>query len=94
VPSLAQVYGPRLNIAFWQIMLAPAGLPKPIVDAIDGALQEAMADPTILKAWAATGTAPYPREQQTPTGAAAYLKSEIVRWGQVVRDNHIEAPTN
>jgi hypothetical protein len=24
----------------------------------------------------------------------AYLKSEIDRWGQVVRDNKIEAPAN
>ena len=32
--------------------------------------------------------------QQTPEGAAAYLKSEIDRWGQVVRDNKIEAPAS
>ena len=37
---------------------------------------------------------PYPKEQRTPAGAAAYLKSEIERWGQVVRDNKIEAPSN
>jgi len=38
--------------------------------------------------------APYPREQRTPGGAAAYLHKEIAHWGEVVRDNHIEAPTN
>ena len=27
-------------------------------------------------------------------GAAAYLKKEIAHWGQVVRDNKIEAPSN
>ena len=32
--------------------------------------------------------------QRTPAGATAYLKSEIDRWGQVVRDNKIEAPAN
>jgi tripartite-type tricarboxylate transporter receptor subunit TctC len=94
VPSLAQAYGPKLDIAFWQIMLGPAGMPQPVVDAIDSALQNAMTDPELIKAWAATGTYPYPKEQQTPGGAAAYLKREIARWGQVVRDNHIEAPSN
>jgi tripartite-type tricarboxylate transporter receptor subunit TctC len=94
VPSFVAAYGPKLNIDFWQIMLAPAGVPKPVVDTIDGALQEALADPEILKAWAASGVSPYPKEQQTPAGAAAYLKSEIARWGQVVRDNKIEAPGN
>ena len=36
----------------------------------------------------------YPKEQHTPAGAAAYLKKEIAHWGQVVRDNKIEAPAN
>jgi tripartite-type tricarboxylate transporter receptor subunit TctC len=94
VPSFAATYGPNLAIDFWQIMLAPAGTPKPIVDALDGALQEAMDDPEILKVWAASGMAPYPKAQRTPAGATAYLKSEIDRWGQVVRDNNIEAPAN
>jgi tripartite-type tricarboxylate transporter receptor subunit TctC len=94
VPSLVAAYGPKLAIDFWQIMLAPAGTPKPVVDAIDGALQNALDDPEILKIWAQSGMAPYPKAQRTPAGAAAYLKSEIGRWGQVVRDNKIEAPTN
>jgi tripartite-type tricarboxylate transporter receptor subunit TctC len=94
VPSFVAAYGPKLNIDFWQIMLAPTGLPKPVVDAIDGALQDALADPEILKAWAASGMAPYPPELRKPAGATAYLKSEIERWGQVVRDNKIEAPSN
>jgi tripartite-type tricarboxylate transporter receptor subunit TctC len=94
VPSLVATYGPKLAIDFWQIMLAPAGTPKPIVDAIDGALQEALDDPEILKVWAQSGMAPYPKAQRTPAGATAYLKSEIERWGRVVRDNKIEAPAN
>jgi tripartite-type tricarboxylate transporter receptor subunit TctC len=94
VPSFVTTYGPKLAIDFWQIMLAPAGTPKPTVDALDGALQEAMDDPEILKIWALSGMAPYPKAERTPAGAAAYLKSEIDRWGQVVRDNKIEAPTN
>ena len=94
VPSFVKEYGPKLDISFWQIMLAPVHTPKPIVDALDAAVQEAISDPAILKAWAASGMAPYPKEQRTPAGAAAYLKSEIERWGQVVRDNHIEAQTN
>jgi putative tricarboxylic transport membrane protein len=89
VPSFVAAYGPKLNIDFWQIMLAPAGTPKPVVDALDAALQEAIDDPEILKIWAASGMAPYPKAQRTPAGATAYLKSEIERWGKVVRDNNI-----
>ena len=94
VPSFVAAYGPKLEISFWHIMLAPAGTPAPIIAVLNGAVQEALDDPEILKAWAASGMAPYPKEQRTPQGAAAYLKQQIAHWGQVVRDNNIEAPTN
>ncbi len=94
LPSFVQAYGPKLEILFWHILLAPAGTPAPIIDALNAALQEAVADPDILAAWAKTGVSAYPKEQQTPAGAAAYLKKEIAHWGQVVRDNKIEAPAN
>ena len=94
VPSFVQTYGPKLEISFWHIMLAPAGTPRPIVDALNAALQEALADPEILKVWSNSGMTPYPKEQRTPEGAAAYLKQQIAHWGAVVRDNKIEAPAN
>jgi putative tricarboxylic transport membrane protein len=94
VASFVQAYGPALEVSFWHIFLAPAGTPAPIVAALNAALQEALDDPVILSAWAASGMAPYPKEQRTPEGAGAYLKKEIAHWGQVVRDNKIEAPTN
>ena len=34
-------------------------------------------------------SSPYPKDQRTPAAARAILKSEIARWGQVVRDNNI-----
>ena len=94
VPSFVQPYGDKLEISFWHIMLAPAATPKPIITALNGALQEAMADPEILKIWANSGMAPYPPAQRTPEGAAAYLKQQIAHWGEVVRANNIEAPNN
>jgi tripartite-type tricarboxylate transporter receptor subunit TctC len=92
VASFVQAYGPKLEILFWHIMLAPGGTPAPIVNALSAAVQEAVQDPAILAAWAKTGVSAYPKEQQTPAGAAAYLKKEIAHWGQVIRDNKIEAP--
>jgi hypothetical protein len=50
-----------------------------------------MADPAIVKSWADTGVVPYPKDQRSPAAARALLKSEIARWGQVVRDNNIQA---
>ena len=48
-----------------------------------------MDDPAIVKAWAATGVAPFGKDQRSPQAAQTLLRSEIARWGQVVRDNDI-----
>ena len=44
---------------------------------------------TIVKIWADTGVAAFPKDQRTPAAGEAILKSEIARWGQVIRDNNI-----
>jgi len=90
--SFVQELGPKLEILYWHALFAPAGTPGPIVERLNSVLQEIIADPAIVKSWADTGVLPYPREQRSPAAARALLRSEIVRWGQVVRDNNIEAP--
>ena len=94
VPSLVQVYGPKLEIAFWNILLAPAGTPPQIISSLNMSVQDVLDDPDILRAWALSGMTPYPPEQRSPAGAAAYLHKEIEHWGAVVRENNIEAPAN
>ena len=93
VPSFVQAFGPKLEILYWHALFAPAGTPRPIIDALSGVLQEVMEDPAILKSWADTGVSPFPKDQRSPEAAQAMLKREIQHWGEVVRDNKIEAPT-
>ena len=90
VPSMVQELGPNLDISYWHAMLVPAATPKPIVDKLNGVLQGVMDDPAIVKAWAETGVSPYPKDQRSPAAAQALLRSEITRWGKVVRDNDIQ----
>jgi putative tricarboxylic transport membrane protein len=93
VPSLVQALGPNLEISYWHAMFAPAGTPKAIIDQLNAVLRGVMDDPITVRAWADTGVVPYPKEQRSPQAAQALLHSEIVRWGEVVRANNIQAPT-
>jgi tripartite-type tricarboxylate transporter receptor subunit TctC len=93
VPSFVQEFGPKLEILYWHALFAPAGTAKPIIDALNAVLQEVMDDPAIVKSWADTGVSPFPKEQRSPQAAQAMLRNQIEHWGQVVRDNKIEAPT-
>jgi tripartite-type tricarboxylate transporter receptor subunit TctC len=88
--SFVQALGPKLEILYWHALFAPAGTPEPIVHKINAAIQEIVDDPAMLKVWADTGVAPFPKDQRSPNAARAMLKKEIGRWGQVVRDNNIQ----
>jgi tripartite-type tricarboxylate transporter receptor subunit TctC len=79
----------NLDIDFWHMLLAPAGTPRPIIEKLNAALRVALADPKVRKTYAEGGMDEYPPDQETPEAASALLKSEIKRWGDVVRTNHI-----
>jgi tripartite-type tricarboxylate transporter receptor subunit TctC len=89
VESLVKVLGPKLEILYWQAMYAPAGTPEAVIGMLNAAMQEAVSDPAIIKTWDAEGFFIYPKEMRTPAAANALLRSEIVRWGEVIRDNNI-----
>ena len=90
--SFVTVFGPKLDVVYWQAMFAPAGTPDPVIRTLNNALQAAVSDPAIVNAWAAQDVSAFPPDQRSPEAATALLRSEITRWGQVIRDNdiHIE----
>jgi tripartite-type tricarboxylate transporter receptor subunit TctC len=90
VASFVDALGPKLEILYWHALFVPAGTPKPVIDRLSAVLREVMDDPAIVKAWAETGVAPFAKDQRSPQAAQALLKSEIERWGQVVRENNIQ----
>ena len=73
------------------MLLAPAGTPRPIIDKLNAALRTALADPNLRQLYAKGGLEQYSSDQETPEVAAALLKAEIKRWGDVIRTNHIVA---
>jgi tripartite-type tricarboxylate transporter receptor subunit TctC len=87
--TMAELGYKSLDIDFWHMLLAPAGTPRPIIDKLNAALRVALADPKVRKTYADGGMDEYPADKETPEAAAALLKSEIKRWGDVVRTNHI-----
>ncbi len=89
--SLSKMLGPKLDVVYWQGIFAPAGTPDTAIKTLNDALQQAVSDPAIVKNWAAQDVSAFPPDQRSPAAASAFLKSEIARWGQVIRDNDIHA---
>ena len=89
VESFFTVLGPKLDFAYWQALFAPSKTPKAVIKTLNEAAQKAVADPAIVKNWSAQGIDVFPPEQRSPEFAETFFKSEIARWGQVIRDNNI-----
>jgi tripartite-type tricarboxylate transporter receptor subunit TctC len=89
VDSFVDVLGPKLDVIYWQALFAPGNTPVAVIKTLNSAAQQAVADPAIVRNWAAQDVTAFPPDQRTPAAAEAFLKSEIARWGQVIRDNNI-----
>jgi putative tricarboxylic transport membrane protein len=87
--SFVSQFGPKLEIQFWQAIFAPSGTPDAVINKLNAALQNVVADPALLKIWASTDVEAYPKAEQTVAAAKTIFKSEIARWSQVIRDNNI-----
>jgi len=89
VESFVKVFGPKMEFHYWQALFAPAKTPPAVIAKLNAALQKTVQDPKLLKLWAATGVEPFPKAERTTAAGNAMLKSEIARWGAVIRDNNI-----
>ena len=90
VASMVEQYGPKLEIQYWHALFAPAATPRPVIDKLNGALQALLDDPVVVKNWTATGVLPYAKDERSLAATHALFKSEIERWGEVIRANNIK----
>jgi tripartite-type tricarboxylate transporter receptor subunit TctC len=91
LPTMGEVGYKKLDLDFWHMLLAPTGTPRPIVDRLNAALRQALADARVQKTFSDGGMELFPAVQMTPEAAATTLKSEIKLWGDVIRANNITA---
>ncbi len=90
VASFVDLYGPKLEIQYWHALFAPAATPKAVIEKLNGALQALLDDPAIVKSWTASGVLPYSKDERSLAAVQALFRSEIERWGEVIRANKIQ----
>jgi tripartite-type tricarboxylate transporter receptor subunit TctC len=73
------------EVAVWHGMWAPHGTPKPAMDKLVAALQTALKDPAIIAKFAELGTEPVAQNRATPAALQQHLKSEIDKWGPIIK---------
>ncbi|WP_370625004.1 Bug family tripartite tricarboxylate transporter substrate binding protein [Polynucleobacter sp. AM-25C3] len=87
VPSFAELGYPKVEVLNWQGFIAPAGTPKPIIDTLNKAANEALKDPQLRELMLSQGNE---IGGGTPADFAALIKSEAAKWSAVVRAGNIK----
>jgi len=88
VATVAEAGLPNFEVTTWYGILAPAGTPKAIVTRLNAELVKAMHAPDLKERLEAMATDP---ATSTPEEFADYIKKEIAKWEEVVRQAGLKA---
>jgi tripartite-type tricarboxylate transporter receptor subunit TctC len=83
IPPIAESGVAGFDAASWQMIVAPARTPRPIVDKLHRELMGVLALPALKDQIVGGGM--LPMDNPSVEGLQDFVKSEIVRWGAVVR---------
>jgi tripartite-type tricarboxylate transporter receptor subunit TctC len=90
VPTSDEAGVAGLYAAGWFGLFAPRGTPKEVIAKLNAAMVDALADPAVQKRLGDLGLDIATREQQSPEGFAAFLKTEIDKWWPVIKAANIK----
>ena len=85
VPTLDEQGLKGFEVGIWHALYGPKGMPKPVLDKLVAALQDAVKDDSVKKRFADLGATTYPPEKATPSALQAHLKSEIDKWTPLIK---------
>jgi tripartite-type tricarboxylate transporter receptor subunit TctC len=87
VPSFAELGYPQMDIALWYGIVAPAGMPQPIVQRLNSELAKILDMPDIRKGLAEQGA---DIKGGTPAWFDGFMREESARWGAVIKEAGIK----
>jgi tripartite-type tricarboxylate transporter receptor subunit TctC len=88
VPTLKELGIAGVEVQQWYGFFAPAKTPKPVIDQINKALNQVLADPEIVKRIEEHGA---DVETSTPEAFGTLVKNELTKWKGVVQQAKLTA---
>ncbi|MDM0112130.1 tripartite tricarboxylate transporter substrate binding protein [Variovorax sp. J22R133] len=86
VPTLAEAGVKNVEVASWQAIVAPKGLPAAVRDSAHGAFVEALSDPKVKDQFTSIG---FEMVLNTPAQFATFQQQEYARWKKVIEAGNI-----
>jgi tripartite-type tricarboxylate transporter receptor subunit TctC len=91
IPTFGEMGLPALSFPVWYALFAPKGTPKEIINRLNAAAVQALADPAARSRLANLGVEILPRERQTPEALGALQKAQIEKWWPLIKEFGIKA---
>ena len=88
IPTVAESGVPGYEVAVWFGVVAPAGTPREIVQKLNAEVLRILAMPDVRERFVSQGVEPV---GSTPEQFGEHIKSQMAKWGKVVRDAGVKA---
>jgi tripartite-type tricarboxylate transporter receptor subunit TctC len=85
VPTVDEAGLPGLHLAVWNALWAPKGTPRPVIDKLNAAAVQAMADPVFKRRMIELALEMPPTDGLTPEALAALQKTAIDKWWPLMK---------
>jgi tripartite-type tricarboxylate transporter receptor subunit TctC len=90
IPSVDEAGLPGFYTTYWFGLWAPKGTPGSVIDRLNSALVETLADATVRSRLGELGSEVPAREQQTPRALVTLQKAEIEKWWPIIKAANIK----
>ncbi|MFK8251822.1 Bug family tripartite tricarboxylate transporter substrate binding protein [Ancylobacter terrae] len=87
VPTIAEAGLPGYEALQWYGLLAPAGTPPDVVNALQAEVSAALQEPDVRERFAADGAVPV---GSTPAAFSEVIKADLAKWTKVAQDAGIK----
>jgi tripartite-type tricarboxylate transporter receptor subunit TctC len=82
VPTVEEAAGFKMAINTWYVMQAPTGTPRPVIEKLNAAFNEALRNPEVVKRMAELAIEPM---QSTPEQAKKYFDDQMAFWDPIIK---------
>jgi tripartite-type tricarboxylate transporter receptor subunit TctC len=91
IPTTAEAGLPGVSAYTYNILLAPAGTPRAIVDQLAGAVAKVMGDRAFIETLVKLGVDPI--SDSSPDKAAGMIRTELAKWSPIIQAVGLAADT-
>ncbi len=86
VPAAGETSFPKLKYDVWNMVLVPKGVPKPVLDTLNAALNRTLQRPEIVERYAKMGVIMPSAEHRSLDGSAKMLSTEVESWRKLLQE--------